>query len=60
MSYNVIFVPQVTVLFPEEGMFCEETDVKLDVVEFELIPLLVQVTINFHTTVVPKLGAVAV
>jgi hypothetical protein len=48
------------VLFPVEGTFCVDTEVKLAVVEFELIPLLVQVTINFHTTVVPKLGAVAV
>jgi hypothetical protein len=48
------------VLFPVVGIFCVETEVKLAVVEVALIPLLVHVTINFHITVEPKLGAVAV
>ena len=49
----------MTVLFPDDGTFCVAIDVKLALEEVALSPLLVQVTINCHNTVVPKAGAVA-
>lgn len=53
-------VPQETVLLPVEGMFCVETEVKVPFEEVPLCPLLVQVTIKCHKTVLPNAGAVAV